>query len=65
MNDGHNCGDGCGGNVLLASFTGVEPSVNLTGSTPERSTWAMGLIGFGAMAGFAAFNRRKARFAAA
>ncbi len=22
MNDGHNCGDGCGGNVLLASFTG-------------------------------------------
>jgi hypothetical protein len=27
---------------------------------PEPSTWAMGLIGFGAMAGFAAFNRRKA-----
>jgi hypothetical protein len=30
------------------------------GSVPEPSTWAMGLIGFGAMAGFAAFNRRKA-----
>ena len=31
-----------------------------TGGVPEPSTWAMGLIGFGVMAGLAAFNRRKA-----
>ena len=32
----------------------------MTGGVPEPSTWAMGLIGFGVMAGLASFNRRKA-----
>ena len=37
-------------------------STTTTGAVPEPSTWAMGLIGFGLTAGFAAFNRRKSRF---
>ena len=54
------CGDGCNANVLLTEFQGLEPGVTVTGGVPEPSTWAMGLVGFGVMAGLASFNRRKA-----
>jgi hypothetical protein len=57
---GFSCGAGCNANVLLTQFQGLEPTGTVTGGAREPSTWAMGLIGFGVMAGLAAFNRRKA-----
>jgi hypothetical protein len=49
------CGDASGDCGI-----GVGGNGGVPGGVPETSTWAMGLIGFGAIAGFAAFNRRKA-----
>ena len=47
------CGVNCGANVLLGSLDAT--------AVPEPSTWVMGIVGFGLLAGFGLHKSRKDR----